>query len=76
MTWEEAMWKYGNDKPDIRFEMKLANLKVFVYVDGKIQATGETDRRKRISRYLIMPKPYWLLRFLVAVNIPVNRLMN
>ncbi len=26
-TWEEAMWTYGNDKPDIRFEMKLANLK-------------------------------------------------
>jgi aspartyl-tRNA synthetase len=28
MTWEEAMWNYGNDKPDIRFEMKVANLKV------------------------------------------------
>lgn len=27
MTWEEAMWNYGNDKPDIRFEMKLLNLK-------------------------------------------------
>jgi len=26
-TWEEAMWTYGNDKPDIRFEMKLCNLK-------------------------------------------------
>lgn len=27
MTWENAMWTYGNDKPDIRFEMKLTNLK-------------------------------------------------
>ncbi len=27
MTWEEAMWTYGNDKPDIRFGMKLCNLK-------------------------------------------------
>lgn len=27
MTWEEAMWTYGNDKPDIRFNMKIANLK-------------------------------------------------
>lgn len=27
MTWTDAMWHYGNDKPDIRFEMKLANLK-------------------------------------------------
>jgi aspartyl-tRNA synthetase len=26
-TWEEAMWTYGNDKPDIRFGLKLANLK-------------------------------------------------
>jgi aspartyl-tRNA synthetase len=26
-TWEEAMWQYGNDKPDIRFGMKLCNLK-------------------------------------------------
>lgn len=27
MTWEEAMWVYGTDKPDIRFGMKLCNLK-------------------------------------------------
>lgn len=27
MTWEDAMWTFGNDKPDIRFGMKLANLK-------------------------------------------------
>ncbi|MEO6831049.1 MAG: aspartate--tRNA ligase [Chitinophagaceae bacterium] len=28
MTWEDAMRDYGNDKPDIRFGMKLANMKV------------------------------------------------
>lgn len=27
MSWEEAMWQFGNDKPDIRFGMKLSNLK-------------------------------------------------
>lgn len=27
MTWEESMTKYGNDKPDIRFEMYVQNLK-------------------------------------------------
>jgi len=26
MTWDEAMGFYGNDKPDIRFDMKLVNL--------------------------------------------------
>ncbi len=31
MTWDDAMWYYGNDKPDIRFEMKIANLKTPVY---------------------------------------------
>ena len=27
MTWQNAMWTFGNDKPDIRFDMKLCNLK-------------------------------------------------
>jgi aspartyl-tRNA synthetase len=27
MSWEDAMWTYGNDKPDIRFGMPLLNLK-------------------------------------------------
>ena len=27
ITWEEAMTKYGNDKPDIRFDMHIQNLK-------------------------------------------------
>ena len=41
MSWEEAMWNYGNDKPDIRFGMKIANLKSAFEKDGKITATGE-----------------------------------
>ncbi len=27
MSWEDAMWNYGNDKPDTRFNMKVQNLK-------------------------------------------------
>ncbi|MEO6133712.1 MAG: aspartate--tRNA ligase [Ginsengibacter sp.] len=27
MRWEDAMWNYGNDKPDIRFDIKVKNLK-------------------------------------------------
>ncbi|HTM64896.1 MAG TPA: aspartate--tRNA ligase [Flavipsychrobacter sp.] len=43
MTYDDAMWQYGNDKPDLRFEMKLQNLKSsfqtnekesIVYCDG------------------------------------------
>ncbi len=32
MTWEDAMWHYGNDKPDTRFGMKVANLKFPAHV--------------------------------------------
>ncbi len=40
MTWEDAMWQYGNDKPDIRFDMKLLNLKkpATVYTEKKDDA--------------------------------------
>ncbi|HRE52627.1 MAG TPA: aspartate--tRNA ligase [Flavitalea sp.] len=41
MSWEEAMWHYGNDKPDIRFGMKLLNIKSSYLKDGKIAAEGE-----------------------------------
>jgi aspartyl-tRNA synthetase len=43
MTWEDAMWTYGNDKPDIRFEMKIANLKFpshsFLNKQGALKAS-------------------------------------
>ncbi len=37
ISWEHAMWNYGNDKPDIRFEMKVLNLKKpsSVYINKK-----------------------------------------
>jgi len=40
MSWEDAMWNYGNDKPDIRFGMKIANLKkpASVYVNKEDNA--------------------------------------
>jgi aspartyl-tRNA synthetase len=47
MTWEEAMWSYGNDKPDIRFGMQLANLKipssVFATRQHEVPATSIND---------------------------------
>jgi aspartyl-tRNA synthetase len=40
MTWEDSMWNFGNDKPDIRFDMKVLNLKkpASVYVNKTVQA--------------------------------------
>ncbi|MGB4845913.1 MAG: aspartate--tRNA ligase, partial [Ferruginibacter sp.] len=40
MTWEDAMWQYGNDKPDIRFDISICNLKkpATVFTDKKDKA--------------------------------------
>ncbi|MEP7319023.1 MAG: amino acid--tRNA ligase-related protein, partial [Panacibacter sp.] len=47
MTWEDAMWNYGNDKPDIRFGMKIANLKkpssVYVNKEDNADLIGGAD---------------------------------
>src|SRR5215470_4915116 len=39
ITWEEAMWQYGNDKPDIRFGMSILNLKSAFTRGGNTTAT-------------------------------------
>jgi aspartyl-tRNA synthetase len=38
MTWEQAMWEYGNDKPDIRFGMRIRNLKSAFRLSGDAAA--------------------------------------
>jgi aspartyl-tRNA synthetase len=40
MTWEDAMWTFGNDKPDIRFGMKIINLKSPFKIRGDQEADG------------------------------------
>ena len=40
ISWEEAMWTYGNDKPDIRFDMKLGVLKSKSKPEESIIADG------------------------------------
>jgi aspartyl-tRNA synthetase len=43
MTWEDAMWTYGNDKPDIRFDMKLTNLKFPLHTHQSRKANLESS---------------------------------
>jgi aspartyl-tRNA synthetase len=52
MTWEEAMWTYGNDKPDIRFGMQLANLKfpAHTFPSQKKAAADPIGAEKRLRR--------------------------
>jgi aspartyl-tRNA synthetase len=57
MSWEDAMWVYGNDKPDIRFGMKIANLKSPIKRKGAVEADGFLISMPD-SRYLKMQKPY------------------
>ncbi|GAC1382641.1 MAG: aspartate--tRNA ligase [Ginsengibacter sp.] len=45
MSWEEAMWNYGNDKPDIRFDIKITNLKSVLKKDYQNILTGDTGFR-------------------------------
>jgi aspartyl-tRNA synthetase len=44
MSWEDAMWNYGTDKPDTRFDMRVLNLKKpsSVYIE-------KTDQRNLID---------------------------
>ncbi len=41
MTWDDSMWFYGNDKPDIRFGMTIGNIKTPVAAD-RTDATDTT----------------------------------
>jgi aspartyl-tRNA synthetase len=40
MSWEDAVWNYGNDKPDIRFGMKISNIKSPLKRKGALEADG------------------------------------
>jgi aspartyl-tRNA synthetase len=78
-TWEEAMWTYGNDKPDIRFGMQLANLKfpAHTFPCGKMNCSRPLlAAGKPASACLTMLKQCWRSRCPVAVNTRANRSMN
>lgn len=51
MTWEDAMFDYGIDKPDIRFAMNVANLKVPSTVFAEKQSLLQASPLKEASGF-------------------------
>jgi len=43
MSWEDAMWNYGNDKPDIRFGMQVYNLKFPTHIFPNKESAFKTS---------------------------------
>jgi aspartyl-tRNA synthetase len=63
MTWAQAMKRYGNDKPDIRFGMELIELK------AKTGAINETDEAVDLvggAAFKVMDDA----EFVVAISVP------
>jgi aspartyl-tRNA synthetase len=44
MTWDDAMWHYGNDKPDLRFDMKIQNAKA----EGRVHCEALTGANFKV----------------------------
>ena len=53
MSWEEAMWQYGNDKPDIRFGLKILNLKSAFTLSADAFAGGGSEAPRGLATELI-----------------------
>ena len=79
MSWDDAMWNYGNDKPDIRFEMKVTNLK-FPLTAFHLQRTSAKLPFRRtgvqVSPCLITRRRLSLLQFPMLPIIHGNKQMN
>lgn len=63
MTWADAMKRYGNDKPDIRFGMELVELKA---PKGSINETDEEVNLVGGADFKVMDEA----EFVVAISVP------
>ena len=79
MSWDDAMWNYGIDKPDIRFEMKVTNLKfpvtAFPAYKEHLQNTPLGDGGT-VSLCLITRRRSSLFLFPMLLIIHGNKQMN
>lgn len=64
MTWDEAMWHYGNDKPDIRFGMTINNIKTPMYAE--LEITDPTGGELWKSDFPV----FYSAETILAINVP------
>ncbi len=57
MTWQEAMEKYGTDKPDMRYDLAMVDVDdIFERCDNEIFSTIAADKQKNRIKALRVPK--------------------
>ena len=72
MTWEDAMWNFGNDKPDIRFDLQIANLKFpqHSFVNKKNALHGSAFELQGIEGDLLAFPVFDEAETVLAISIP------
>ena len=72
MTWEDAMWNFGNDKPDIRFDLQIANLKFpqHSFVNKKNALHGSAFELQGIEGDLVNFPVFDEAETVLAISIP------
>ena len=72
MTWEDAMWNFGNDKPDIRFDLQIANLKFpqHSFVNKKNALHGSAFELQGIEGDLLAFPVFDEAETVLAITIP------
>jgi len=57
MTWQEAMEKYGTDKPDMRYDLAMVDVDdIFERCDNEIFSTIASNKKKNRIKALRVPK--------------------
>jgi aspartyl-tRNA synthetase len=72
LTWEDAMWKLGNDKPDIRFDLSIANLKFpqHSFVNKKSALHGSAFEEQGVGGDLLAFPVFDEAETVLAIAIP------
>ena len=70
MNWEDAMWQYGNDKPDIRFGLTLANYKFPQHVFPGKQTVFAIEKELTESELLSQFPVFAEAETVIGITIP------